>query len=206
MSLNHLSKRIVWFDIETTGFNVFHNNIIEIAALDNYGNTFETLINPKCFIPKKITEITKIDNSMVNDKPCADEALIQFIDFINGTSLFNISRQNRRAKYCIGHNALAFDSPFINAQCKKYNIFIPEFKVIDTMRISQYILTNNYSHSLASLSEFFNIPNNNAHRAMSDVTTTKDIFILLISIFKSYNGSESITINDIDKVYELTTV
>ena len=60
--------RLVWFDIETTGFNPFKNEIIEIAAVDNAGNKFEELIKPSKFIPKKITEITNISNEMVINK------------------------------------------------------------------------------------------------------------------------------------------
>ena len=37
-------NRVVYFDLETTGFNIFHNEIIEIAAMDNFGNSFSTLI------------------------------------------------------------------------------------------------------------------------------------------------------------------
>ena len=47
--------RFIWFDIETTGFNQFHNDIIEIAAVDNLGNTFNQLINiGDKKLPKKI--------------------------------------------------------------------------------------------------------------------------------------------------------
>ena len=47
-SCNQNKYRIIWFDIETTGFNIFHGHIIEIAAVDNIGNEFSTLI--KCIL------------------------------------------------------------------------------------------------------------------------------------------------------------
>ena len=52
------NNRIIIFDIETCGFNPFEHDIIEISAIDQDGNVFDTLIKPRKNIPKKITEIT----------------------------------------------------------------------------------------------------------------------------------------------------
>ena len=49
--------KIIFFDLETTGFNQFHNNIIEIAAKDNKNNEFHSLVDPEQSISKKITSI-----------------------------------------------------------------------------------------------------------------------------------------------------
>ena len=59
-SFSPKNGRFIWFDIETTGFNQFHSEIIEIAAVDNLGNTFNELINiGHKKLPKKTVIIEK---------------------------------------------------------------------------------------------------------------------------------------------------
>tara|TARA_B100000575_G_C23087622_1_gene626871 strand:- start:833 stop:1438 length:606 start_codon:yes stop_codon:yes gene_type:complete len=170
--------KLVWFDIETTGFNPFKNEIIEIAAIDNNGDTFEKLIQPNKSIPKKITEITNITNEMVRDKEDIETVMQQFVSFIKGTE------NNQRPIYLIGHNIHSFDMPFVKAKCNQFNIKLPNIYLLDTLRMSQYILTDQWSHSLESLCNLFGVDNNNAHRAMSDVYATQIIYCNLCSLFK----------------------
>jgi len=170
--------RIIWYDIETTGFNIFKNSIIEIAAVDNLGNEFQTLISYDKPLPKKIVEITKITNDMLKDKPDITSALHSFVNFIK------LPEEAHKSVYMIGHNSNSFDLPFIKAQCAKYEVKFPKIYSIDSMRLSQYVLDDQYSHSLAALCELFGIVNTNAHRAMSDVYTTQNIFNNLCLLFK----------------------
>jgi DNA polymerase-3 subunit alpha (Gram-positive type) len=183
-------QRLVWFDLETTGFNIFHNEIIEIAAKDNYGNQFETLISTSKPIPPKITQITSINNDMLQNKPILKNALNEFIKFIDGThpSLNIPDKHPTKTDYLIGHNALSFDYPFMLSQCKKSKLKFPNVKVIDTMRMSFNIIPDAPSHSLKYLCEFFQINNENAHRAMNDVNATKLLYSNLELLYKSkYN-------------------
>ncbi len=205
-------NRIVFFDLETTGFNIFHNEIIEIAAKDNYGNSWSSLIYTPKQIPAKITDITKINNSMLHGMPTIETGLNKLIKFIIGDNsehnIQNIPDDTKPfAKYCIGHNALAFDYPFLIAQCKKYNIKFPEINVIDTMRLSQYTLPNNNAHSLNYLCTMFNITNENAHRAMSDVLSTESLFNNLLIIFKNYiNDTSNLRTQELFKIiYDKTS-
>ena len=169
--------RCIWIDIETTGFNIFHDNIIEIAALDDDLMEFSHLISSEKRIPKKVMEITHITNEMLIDKPPVTEILNKLIEFITNSP--------EKKVYLIGHNIYGFDIPFILAQCKKYNITFPtNIKVIDTMRMSQYILPREYSHSLGYLCRLFNVDNVNAHRALSDVYATKIIYNNLCMIIR----------------------
>lgn len=170
--------RLVWFDIETTGFNPFKNEIIEIAAVDNAGNKFEELIRPSKFIPKKITEITNISNEMVMNKKSIKEVMEIFVDFIKGNEISN------KPVYIIGHNIHSFDMPFIKAKCAEFNIKFPNVYQLDTMRMSQFILKDQWSHNLNSLCSLFGIDNKNAHRALSDVYATQIVYCNLCLLFK----------------------
>ena len=169
--------RLIWFDLETTGFNKFKNRIIEIAALDNLGKTFSTLVNPECFIPKKITEITHINNDMVKDSPIIEEALHDFNEFLR--------IDQHKTTFIIGHNSIGFDMPFIKYNFSKYNIKFPQMRAIDTLYMSQLLLPHEYSHKLSRMCELFGIDNNNAHRALSDVYATRILYNQLCVIFKS---------------------
>ena len=51
-------SKIVYFDLETTGLNYFHDHIIEIAAMDNLGNVFNELVDPGIKVPSKIKMMT----------------------------------------------------------------------------------------------------------------------------------------------------
>tara|TARA_B100001989_G_C24491705_1_gene439932 strand:+ start:100 stop:705 length:606 start_codon:yes stop_codon:yes gene_type:complete len=170
--------RLVWFDIETTGFNPFKNEIIEIAAVDNAGNKFEELIRPSKFIPKKITEITNISNEMVINKKSVKEVLENFIHFVKG------NETNNKPVYIIGHNIHSFDMPFIKAKCAEFNIRFPNVYQLDTMRMSQFILKDQWSHNLNALCSLFGIANKNAHRALSDVYATQIVYCNLCLLFK----------------------
>ena len=99
--------RLVWFDLETTGFNPFKDDIIELACLDGEGNVYESLIKPTKPIRPKITEITSITNEMVKDKPCCKDVLHEFVEFIKGPDT------DSRVTYLIGHNIHSFDMPFV---------------------------------------------------------------------------------------------
>ena len=170
--------KIIWFDIETTGFNIFQNSIIEIAAIDNKERKFQSLVSYDRPLPKKITQITNITDEMLLSQPSITTVLQNFVKFIKSDVDPN------KVTYMIGHNINSFDIPFVKAQCAKYNIKFPRVHTIDTMRMSQYILVDQYSHSLAALCDLFGVSNSNAHRAMSDVNATRVIFDNLCLLFK----------------------
>lgn len=173
------TTRLIWFDIETTGFNIFKDSIIEIAAIDDNDTKFSSLISYNKPLPAKITQITNITNEMLEDKPLLEDVLTDFCKYIKG----DVSKPYSTT-YLIGHNAHAFDLPFIKAQCSKYSIKFPRVVTLDTMRMSQLLLDDQYSHSLKTLCSLFSVNNEQAHRAMSDVGSTRIIFNNLCLLFK----------------------
>lgn len=187
------NKKFIWFDIETTGFNPFNHNIIELSAVDDEGNIFDTLIKCDKKIPKKITEITNITNEMIQTS--GDE----IINVLNNFKKY--IENGNKIIYLIGHNSIHFDLPFIKASFTKYNIEFPNVIVLDTMRIAQYILKDEWSHSLKHLCEMFSIKNNNAHRALSDVYATKLLYNNLLVLCKG-----RIEDFNLKKLYEITSI
>ena len=60
-------------DIETTGGNLKSGKITEVAIFIHDGisviDEFVSLVNPECFIPAHITNLTGITNEMVKRAP-----------------------------------------------------------------------------------------------------------------------------------------
>ena len=198
MSFEEIKKnknnRIIWYDLETTGFNPYHNNIIEIAAMDNLGNHFNVLINIEEKLPKKITEITNITDNMLKEQGIStNDAFEKFKTF-----LCLEDKKYKNNKYLIAHNNDGFDILFLKYQFSKHKIdfSFDKFKYIDTFRLAQLVLPNLYSHSLKTLTTYFKYKNENAHRAMSDVLALQHIFYPLIR----YSIKNLVNIDNLDDI------
>ena len=178
-------SKIIYYDLETTGFNPFHCNIIEIAAKDNEGNTFHRLIDPGVNIPKKITEITHITDEMVKNQPKIDTVLKDF-------SKFCLDNSKNKEIYLIAHNGNAFDKVFLERKYFECCIDLPKWKYIDSLHLAQYVLKGRRSHSLKNLCRHWNLVQKNAHRAMSDVDDLEKIFELLIHTWEFEYGETNI--------------
>lgn len=186
--------RLNWFDLETTGLNPFKDEIIEIAVLNNEGETYESLAKPNKRITPFISNITHITNDMVEEAPTEEDVLFDFVEFIKGDN------SDKKPIYLIGHNIHGFDLAFIKAKCAKYKIKFPKIYALDTMRMSQFVL-NERSHKLETLCDLMGIDNKNAHRAMSDVWATYTVYCNLCKFFK--RDTKKSTPNHI---YHLTSV
>jgi DNA polymerase III epsilon subunit family exonuclease len=158
--------RVVVWDLETTGLNPYHDQIIEIAALDNFGNCFESLVSlePGKTLSAKVKEITGINEEMLIGQPTIVNVLQQFLQFIEG------------ADYMVGHNSVRFDSSFLCQTMRRHGFPPVTLKHLDTMLMCQYFYSHMYSYALATLCKYFRITQVNAHRAMGDVQATYKLF------------------------------
>ncbi|MEC9484552.1 MAG: 3'-5' exonuclease [Candidatus Izemoplasma sp.] len=163
----------VVFDIETTGLNPRTDRIIEIGALriknGEVVDSFEQLINPGITIPDNVIAIHGITNEMVKDALFPGIALQEFISFCEGVD------------FLIGHNAVRFDYPFIENECTRYMVKYPKFRVKDTIFSARKRLKGLRSYSLKALCRIFQIENKQAHRALSDVYATYEVYEQLLA-------------------------
>lgn len=164
--------KYVVFDIETTGLNTSLDRIVEIAAIKvedgNVIDEFETLINPLVDIPSEVSQIHGITNDMVQNAPYPGVALTKFIQFTSD------------ADYIIGHNVKRFDFPFIESECTRNFVKYPKMIVKDTLWKARKHIKGLRSYSLASLCRIYNIENETAHRALSDVYATHYVYLELL--------------------------
>ena len=81
--------RFAVIDIETTGGRADRDRITEIGIVITDGNTvfdsFESLVNPEMGIPPYITQLTGIDNEMVEDAPRFYEIAKKIVELTEDT-------------------------------------------------------------------------------------------------------------------------
>ncbi|MBI5274805.1 MAG: DUF3820 family protein [Chlamydiales bacterium] len=166
----------VCIDCETTGLSPKENKVIEIAIVkfrgDEHLSSFETLINPECDIPEDSIKIHHITNDMVKDKPTIKEILPSCLKLIQGHII-------------IGHGVF-FDMEIMEEEAKRFCIpcEITKQKYIDTLRLAR-LYGDSPTNSLQQLRQHFNIPQEGAHRAMSDVVVNIQVFLQLSKHFNS---------------------
>ncbi|MBD3168743.1 MAG: hypothetical protein GF307_04615, partial [candidate division Zixibacteria bacterium] len=155
-------------DLETTGLNASTDEIIEIGAAyfvnGELKETFSELINPDRSLSPEIVELTGITDSMlINEGGDFIDVLSRFSEFIEGKTL-------------VFHNG-AFDTAFL-----KKSIPGIEKSFLDTKILYRSLYPFKDSHSLRNLSSFFDIVNENPHRALSDAITTGGVMTNLLKV------------------------
>ena len=150
-------EEYVAFDLETTGLYARRDKIIEIGAVRMKNGQeierFQTFVDPGCRLEKRTTDLTGITDDMLRGAPKIAEALPKFLEFVNGSVL-------------VAHNA-SFDTTFIQHACEKQGIPY-ELTSVDTLTISQNILTHLHKFSLDVVAKDFEMDDFNHHRAGDD--------------------------------------
>ncbi|MCK5699145.1 MAG: 3'-5' exonuclease [Candidatus Aenigmarchaeota archaeon] len=177
------NTKFVILDIETTGLSRHMHKITEFSALkvnvDNNTTTFNTidrystLINPQRRIPSFITSLTGITNNMVKDAPTFPDVSADIRKFIANNVI-------------IAHNT-TFDYNFLNHNFKETETDELENNALCTCKLSRRLIPNLSSYKLENLCSHLRINNQQAHRAMSDVMATKDLFSNLYRHMKKRN-------------------
>lgn len=155
-----------FLDVETTGLDPNSGDkICEIAVVKTLdgqiADEFVTLINPGRNIPERAVSIHGITQTMVNRAPLFRDIANDLLDFLNDTVV-------------VAHNA-RFDLEFLKVELRNLNISLPEYRIIDTLNIARRYYTFP-SNSLGDIARYIGLPLDQQHRALADVTTTKDIF------------------------------
>ncbi len=166
-----LKGEFVVFDIETTGLSPVNDKITEIGACrikdGKITDRFSTFVNPQIHIPPNIVKLTNITDEMVADAPKIEEALPEFIKFINNAPL-------------VAHNA-GFDTSFIKANCERLEIPYT-FAHIDTLTMARVLLPDLAKHKLNIVCDRLKISLEGHHRAVNDAEATAEVFIKFIKM------------------------
>ena len=166
LSQNPSEVYFAFLDVETTGLDpVSGDKICEIAVIKTIdgqvADEFVTIVNPGRNISERAISIHGITQVMVNRAPLFRDIAKDLLDFLNDTVI-------------VAHNA-KFDLEFLRSELKNLNQSLPENEVIDTLGIARRYYSFP-SNSLGKIARYIGLPIDEEHRALADVTTTKDIF------------------------------
>ena len=160
-----MSKTYAIVDIETTGGKATRHRITEIAIVLHDGkkilDQWETLINPECYIPHGITELTGITQEMVQDAPKFYEVAKTIVE------------KTEKAIF-VAHN-VRFDYGFLREEFKRLGYTFSR-RQLCTVRLSRKAFPGLRSYSLGKLIKHFGIKVNDRHRAMADTLATVELF------------------------------
>ncbi len=158
-------------DLETTGGDPSTCGITEIGAVKVRGGevigTFQTMVNPGCGIPPKITMVTGITELMVMKAPSINAVLPTFLDFIGGAVI-------------VGHN-VRFDMSFISSAIRRWGGPMLGNQRLDTLSLARRLLNDEVPRfSLGELAKRLRLAHQPCHRALDDAWATVDLLHFLI--------------------------
>ncbi|MBR4237371.1 PolC-type DNA polymerase III [bacterium] len=175
------------FDLETTGFSVNYERIIEIGAVKIKNGIqlgeFSELVNPEKNIPSSVVSITGITNRDVERARTREEVLKDFHKFIEGTIL-------------VAHNA-EFDMSHLIENFDALGIEHPDYPVIDTLVLAKVLYPERKRYGLDALSKFLNVNLENHHRAVNDARSTEEIFLHMLEEVKKRGITNHLEINSL---------
>ena len=129
---------LIFYDLETTGLNPYHNKITEYCFIKYSENqnavlsVKSELVNPLVSLPEKIVKITKITDEMLKDKnpfnkTMGTQVLSHLMSYENDT--------NQTQRYMIAHNGDVFDKIFLKTHFNQVGIKMNSygFRYIDTL-------------------------------------------------------------------------
>lgn len=167
------------FDLETTGLDPEKDRIISFSAIKvqfSRGllvevDRKEIFINPAMEIPKKITELTGIDNEMVENCDYEDAACEEIRDFLGEHPLL------------MGYNSVAFDQQFISTMWKRQleTEFKP-FSHLDVLLMARDLLDGH--HNLKVVADRLQCSDGiDFHHSLDDVIATLRVYQCLAKMY-----------------------
>ena len=170
-------KRVICFDIETTGLEYMRGDrCIEIGAVEIIDgkitdNSFHEYINPDGkIIPPDSYMVHKISNAFLEDKPKMAAVAPKFLEFIGDSPI-------------VAHNGLDFDFPFINHELGMLKMpQIPRTQQMDSLVIARNRVFGPKSYTLDALAKWYGISltaRADAHGALIDAEILAKVYIEL---------------------------
>ena len=189
---------VVFLDFETSGFNPYHDDIIEIAIkLMNNDNYFSTLVHPQSneCISQRITTVTGITNELLRKEGIPwITAFTELNDFLKAI----IKNSPDGKLYIVAHNGETFDFLFMKRifnELNKLNIKTVNQKnivYIDSLLFARRLLKRE-TYKQETLCKTYNINTKGNHRALNDVRALEELYTKLCEILnKELNSRRNV--------------
>lgn len=195
-----LKNPLVFFDLETTGVNISHDRIVELAfvKVQTNGQIIQKchLINPSIPIPVEASLIHGIYDEDVKNAPTFKGIARELAHFLEGCDL-------------AGYNIIRFDVPMLVEEFLRAGVEfeIHNRKLIDAQRIFHLMEKRTLS---AALKFYCNKELDNAHGAMADTLACLEVLDAQILRYENMvvtdaAGNEIGKIeNDMESLHKLT--
>ncbi len=185
MKLN-LTRPIVFFDLETTGVNVMHDRIVELAYIkvmpDGTEEEESILINPGRPIPPESTAVHGITDEAVAFCPRFEEIADKVFAIFDGADI-------------AGFNSSRFDVPLLMQEFSRAGV---NFRTIDHKFVDvQTIYHKMEPRTLAAAHKFYcGSEFSDAHHALNDTRATYDVLMAQLDRYPHTDKFD----NDIEKL------
>ena len=178
---------VIFYDLETTGLNQFHDKITEMCfykyqSVDLF-TKYSELVNPEVKFHILLKNLTGISNEMVLNKPNFSQQSQNLLQFISN---------NHEANYLVAHNNDGFDKIVLKEHFKRAGFEVKNLNIkhIDTLLFAKKMYPQIRKFSLTKLCEQFNIPLESAHRAESDTIMLTKLYKKMVEDFAIQNFME----------------
>ena len=170
--------KFIFFDTETTGcegtgsiLNEFHR-IVQISAVTNDGQSFDSVVNPGCHIPKASTVIHGIDNKTAQASKRFGTIFAAFRKFVKQ------STKRGTPIVLVAHNCFGFDKIMLEKECSRVGARIPTtWLFYDSLLAYRSHFVEMESKRLSDIYELrFGKKMENAHNSLADSIGLRDIF------------------------------
>lgn len=162
-------------DLETTGVAPGRSAIVEIGAVRvsrlQSASRFHTLVRPPHALPRRIRDLTGIDDALLAGAPAPGPALRRFRRWLARTPTAPF----------VAHNA-GFDSGFVSIGLRDAGLPAYDGPVLCTRRIARRLLPRLGRYDLDHLCAHFGIRNLARHRALGDAEATARAWIELLRL------------------------
>lgn len=164
---------VIVFDVETTGFSVSKDEVVEIAAIRLVQGKPQAEFHAYIANTVSVGDSEHIhghsDRFLAEHGRPAKDVFCKFFEFVGNSML-------------VGHN-VGFDIKMVTAQAQKAGITASKLQWEDTLDIANRFIESDH-YNLKALAKHLNLEHLPSHKAMDDVRTTIDLLAVLIPLIE----------------------
>ncbi len=176
----HLTRPIVFFDLETTGTNILHDRIVEISVVkiipgqEDKPQAKTRRINPEMPIPAEATAVHHITDADVANEPTFKQVARSLADFMSGCDI-------------AGFNSNRFDIPLLDEEFNRAGVDFDFHRAhfVDVQTIFHKMEPRNLS---AAYRFYCGKELEGAHGANADTMATYEVFLAQLDHYDSLPG------------------